>query len=110
MASGKTWNRWLAVAGGAALAAGGTWALRRPERGFSPSRSGPHILRRGNSAEPTTLDPHKSANIWEDWIIGDMFVGLMHQDAKGDPVPQGCESITASADGLTFSLIRSTPP
>ena len=30
MASGKAWNRRLALAGGAALAAGGgTWALRR---------------------------------------------------------------------------------
>src|ERR1700679_3924217 len=100
MASGKTWNRRLALAGGAALAAGGGYLALQQRGGpsFNLSRADPHILMRGNSAEPTTLDPHKSAAIWEDWIIGDMFVGLMHQDAKGDPVPQACESISASDD------------
>ena len=94
------------MAGGAALAAGGaTLALRQQGgRGFNLSHSDPHVLMRGNSAEPTTLDPHKSASIWEDWIIGDMFVGLMHQDIKGDPVPQACESIAESQDGLTFTI------
>ena len=105
MAPGKTWNRRLALAGGAALAAGGGYfALRSGSRGFSFSHRDPYILRRGNSAEPTTLDPHKATAIWEDWIMGDLFVGLMHQDAKGDPVPQACESLSRSADGLTFTI------
>lgn len=105
MASGKAWNRRLALAGGAALAATGYFAFRRPSgSGFNLSKDDPHILRRGNSAEPTSLDPHKAMTVWEDWIMGDLFVGLMHQDAKGDPVPQACESVTASADGLTFTI------
>jgi len=107
MASGKAWNRRLALAGGAALAAG-TGYLALPKRGgghgFNLSHADPHILVRGNSAEPTTLDPHKATTIWEDWIMGDMFVGLMHQNAKADPVPQACESVTVSDDGLTFTI------
>src|SRR4030095_14039950 len=64
----------------------------------------PYILMRGNSAEPTSLDPHKATTIWEDWIMGALFVGLMHQDAKGKPTPQACESLTTPADGLIFTL------
>lgn len=105
MASGKTWNRRLALAGGVALAAGGVFlAQRQGNRRSSLLHNDPHILRRGNSAEPTTLDPHKATTIWEDWIMGDMFVGLMHQNANGDPIPQACESVTTSADGLTFTI------
>jgi oligopeptide transport system substrate-binding protein len=105
MASGKTWNRRLALAGGTALAAGGYLALRRPSgSGVNLSHNDPHILMRGNSAEPTTLDPHKATSVWEDWIMGDLFVGLMHQDIKGDPVPQACEKLVVSDDGLTFTI------
>ena len=103
MAPGKTWTRRLALAGGAALAAGGGYLALRPNS-LSLDRRDPNILRRGNSAEPTSLDPHKATTIWEDWIMGDLFVGLMHQDAKGEPVPQACESLSTSADGLTFTL------
>jgi oligopeptide transport system substrate-binding protein len=101
MAAGKIWNRRLALAGGAALAAGGGYLALRPN---SLSRRDPYVLMRGNSAEPTTLDPHKATTIWEDWIMGDLFVGLMHQNAKGEPIPQACESLATSADGLTFTL------
>lgn len=104
MASGKTWNRRLALAGGAALAAGGGY-LALGRKGNVPfSRASNKILRRGNSAEPTTLDPHKATAIWEDWIIGDMFVGLMHQDPAGNPVPQACLSFTTSDDGLAYTI------
>ena len=106
MAQKKQWSRRLTLAGGAAAAFGlGAYAFRRPGgTGFDWSKGDPRILRRGNDAEPTTLDPHKAANIWEDWIIGDMMVGLMHQDAKGDPIPCACEGYSASADGLTYTI------
>src|SRR5689334_16777166 len=105
MASGKAWNRRLALGGGAALAAGGAGlALWHGSGGRNRSRNDPTILMRGNSAEPTTLDPHKATTVWEDWIMGDLFVGLMHQDIKGDPIPQACESVTTSEDGLTHTI------
>jgi oligopeptide transport system substrate-binding protein len=98
------WSRRAALAGGAALAgAGGYFAFRRPSGdGFNLSRGDPRILHRGNSAEPSTLDPHKASTLWEDWIMGDMFVGLMHQDPAGNPIPAACEKLEESADGLTY--------
>jgi oligopeptide transport system substrate-binding protein len=109
MASGKTWNRRLnrrlVLAGGAALAAGGGYlALDRRSGPAIHHKIAPGTFRRGNSAEPTTLDPHKATTIWEDWIMGDMFVGLMHQDAKGEPIPQACLAFTVSDDGLTYTI------
>jgi oligopeptide transport system substrate-binding protein len=102
----KGWNRRWALGGGLGAALGlGYWAFGRPGgTGFSWSKASPRILQRGNSAEPATLDPHKSANSWEDWIIGDLMVGLMHHDAAGNPIPCACESYSASADGLTFTI------
>ena len=36
--------------------------------------------------------------------MGDMMVGLMHQNAAGTPIPCACESYSASADGLTYTI------
>ena len=41
---------------------------------------------------------------WEDWIVGDMMVGLMHQDPQGRPIPAACEGFTTSEDGLTHTV------
>src|ERR1700722_7597775 len=101
----KSWNRRLALGGGAAALALGYAAFRKPAgNGFNWSRESPRILRGGNSPEPHTLDPLKSSYIWEDWIMGDMMVGLMHNDAAGNPIHAACESYGASADGLTYTI------
>jgi oligopeptide transport system substrate-binding protein len=106
MAPSKGWNRRLTMAGGtAAVVAGGYFAFRRPaDSGFKFSTADARTFHRGNAAEPETLDPHKSSTIWEDNIIGDMMVGLMHQDAAGRPIPCACESYSRSADGLTATF------
>ncbi len=106
MAPGGSWNRRLVTAGGAAAALGAGWfAFRRPPGGGYAFPSGDaRTLRRGNGAEPETLDPHKLAGQWEDFITGDRLVGLMHQDARGRPVPSACESVARSADGLTITF------
>ncbi|MEM9740510.1 MAG: peptide ABC transporter substrate-binding protein, partial [Pseudomonadota bacterium] len=44
------------------------------------------MLRRGISANPDTLDPHKSSAQWENIIIGDMFNGLFVTAADGRPI------------------------
>jgi oligopeptide transport system substrate-binding protein len=100
------WNRRLMLAGGGAAALGfGYFAFRRPAgTGFNLSKASPRVLHRGNAAEPTTLDPPKSTTSWEDWIIGDLMIGLMHHDAAGNPIPCACESYHASADGLTYTI------
>jgi oligopeptide transport system substrate-binding protein len=101
MASGKTWNRRLAVAGGAALAAGGYWALREPA---APRLSLPDskTLRRGNSAEPQTLDPALSTGTQDDRILGDLTVGLVTENAMVKPVAGMATAWTTSLDGMTW--------
>ncbi len=61
-------------------------------------------LRRGISAKVDTLDPHKSSAQWEDFIIGDMFVGLMTDGPDGKPVPGVAERYEVSADALTWTF------
>ncbi|MBV9548192.1 MAG: peptide ABC transporter substrate-binding protein [Alphaproteobacteria bacterium] len=101
------WNRRAAALGAGLAGAGLVWAgLHRP-RGASTinfPRGLPRTLRRGNAAEPATLDPHKLVTQWEDWIVGDMMVGLMHQDAAGRPTPCAATGFTTSADGLTHTI------
>src|SRR5438045_8766325 len=87
MASGKAWNRRLALGGGAAVAAGAAaWALYKPQSSrHQVSRSG--VYRRGNVAEPRTLDPLLSDGVQEFEIIGDLMVGLMAHDPDAHPIP-----------------------
>ena len=63
-------------------------------------------LRRGNLAEPDTLDPAKWFTTYEANILNDLFNGLLQLDAKGEPIPGAAESWTVSDDGLliTFKL------
>lgn len=66
------------------------------------------VLRRGNGAEPDTLDPHQASGTWENNIIGDLFMGLTQDDTLARPIPGCAESWTTSDDGLvwTFKLRR----
>jgi oligopeptide transport system substrate-binding protein len=103
MASGKTWNRRLALAGGAALAAGGaTLALRRPSGAIHHTIPDARVFRRGNIAEPETLDPILSQGVQEFEIIGDLMVGLTTLDAAARPIPGMATHWETSADGLTW--------
>src|SRR5579871_3487568 len=63
-------------------------------------------FRRGNDAEPDSLDPHRANSSWENNVIGDLFLGLTQQDAEGRPIPGAAESWTTTPDGLiwTFKL------
>jgi len=103
MEQGK-WTRRGLMASGAALAiGGGAYALKgKSGPGMNFSHSEPTVLARGNGAEPDTLDPHKASGNWENNIIGDMFIGLMTDGPDGEAVPGTAESLSASADGLTY--------
>ena len=104
MASGKAWNRRLLLSGGAALAAGGvTWTLYRPQR--SRHQTAPAgVFRRGNVAEPHTLDPIMSSGTPEFEIIGDLMTGLMAQNPDGQPIPGIATRWETSANGLTWTF------
>jgi oligopeptide transport system substrate-binding protein len=61
-------------------------------------------LRRGISANPDTLDPHRSSAAWENIIIGDMFVGLFTEGADGKPIKAIAKDYSVSDDGLTWTF------
>ncbi|MGD0190183.1 MAG: peptide ABC transporter substrate-binding protein [Rhizomicrobium sp.] len=103
MADWKAFTRrgLLGAGGVAAVAAGAAYALR----GSGTSRASsadPWTLRRGNQSEPDTLDPHLATAQYEYQIVGDMFVGLMTEDAAGNPVPGAALGYDISPDGLTY--------
>ena len=105
MASGKAWNRRLALAGsGAVLAAGaGALALRGPRnaiRHVSDART----FHRGNAGEPQTLDSSMATGIQDDAIIGDLAVGLLTEDKIARPVPGMAVRWSTSADGLIWTF------
>ena len=64
----------------------------------------PDILRRSNSGEPGTLDPHQGSSTAELIIINDLFTGLLTRDAHGRVVPGAATDYTVSADGLTWTF------
>lgn len=72
----------------------------------SDNVSSDDVLLRGNSGEPSTLDPHLVQNSAEFIIVNDLFVGLFSQAADGSVIPGIAESHTVSEDGLvwTFNL------
>jgi oligopeptide transport system substrate-binding protein len=105
MASGKAWNRRIALAGGAALAAGAaTLALQRTPGGVHHTLPDARTFRRGNAAEPQTLDPLLATGVQDDAIIGDLMTGLMVEDPLARPVPSMAERWTTSADGLSWTF------
>ncbi len=61
-----------------------------------------NILRRGNGAEPQTLDPHRAQGVPASNILRDLFEGLVSEAPDGSLVPGVAESWSISEDGLTY--------
>ncbi len=57
-----------------------------------------------NFGEPRSLDPHKVSSACENNIVGNLFVGLVTDNAKAEPIPGMAERWETSADGLTWSF------
>ncbi len=64
------------------------------------------VLRRGNGAEPETLDPHAATGLPEAMIIYDLYEGLVSRGPDGKYQPALAERWETAADGLsvTFTL------
>src|SRR5215207_5225172 len=62
------------------------------------------VYNRGNSADPESLDPHKTSTVYEAHILRDIFEGLVMQDSKSDLIPGAAESWTLSDDGKTYTF------
>ena len=62
------------------------------------------VYNRGNSADPESLDPHKTSTIYENNIQVDLFEGLLMPDMNAEPIPGAAESWTVSDDGKTYTF------
>lgn len=60
------------------------------------------VLRRGNSAEPQSLDPHKSEGVPESNLQRDLYEGLTIDAADGTIAPGSARSWELSDDGLRY--------
>jgi oligopeptide transport system substrate-binding protein len=58
----------------------------------------------GNPGSPASLDPHKITGVWENRIVGDMFMGLTTEGPDGSIQPGAAESWTVSDDGLAYTF------
>jgi oligopeptide transport system substrate-binding protein len=62
------------------------------------------VYNRGNSADPESLDPHKTSTVYEAHILRDLFQGLVMQDAKAELIPGAAESWTVSDDRKVYTF------
>ncbi|TXM92943.1 peptide ABC transporter substrate-binding protein, partial [Methylobacterium sp. WL103] len=84
---------WLSGAG-AMLLAGTAGARAAPDGTY----------RRGNDADPETLDPHRSSTVAEAHILRDLYDGLLTYDNRGAIIPGAAQSWRVSDDGLTYTF------
>jgi oligopeptide transport system substrate-binding protein len=102
MASGKAWNRRIALLGGAAAATGAYFALSGPDRPSRRKVTDARTFLRGNAAEPQTLDPNLAAGTMDAHILRDLMMGLVTEDPRSHPVPGAATHWRTAADGLTW--------
>jgi oligopeptide transport system substrate-binding protein len=62
------------------------------------------VYNRGNSADPESLDPHKTSTVYEAHILRDLFEGLVMQDKDANLLPGVAESWTVSDDGKVYTF------
>ena len=69
------------------------------------------VLRRGNGAEPETLDPHKSTGVTENVIENDLFEGLVtfSPDGEGRARRRRDPGTSATTARSTPSICATTP-
>lgn len=60
------------------------------------------VYNRGNTAEPETLDTHKTSTVQEAHILRDLLEGLVTYNAKGEAVPGQAEKWEVSDDGKIY--------
>ncbi|MGU3662710.1 peptide ABC transporter substrate-binding protein [Methylobacterium sp. A49B] len=60
------------------------------------------LYRRGNDADPETLDPHRSSTVAEAHILRDLCDGLLTYDNRGAIIPGAARAWSIGEDGLTL--------
>lgn len=71
---------------------------------LSASVSAEMVLRKGNGAEPQSIDPQIAEGVPGSHIMRDLFEGLVAEDKAGKLVPGAAESWEISEDGLTYTF------
>ena len=61
--------------------------------------------RRGNDADPETLDPHRSSTVAEAHILRDLFDGLLTYDNHGAIIPGATMVMSQWLDRMLLSRI-----
>ncbi|MEG9883948.1 MAG: peptide ABC transporter substrate-binding protein [Hyphomicrobiales bacterium] len=62
------------------------------------------VYHRGNAADPETLDPHKTSNVFELNILSDLLEGLVTYDAAGTVSPGVAKAWDISDDGTVYTF------
>ncbi|GLS46069.1 peptide ABC transporter substrate-binding protein [Methylobacterium brachythecii] len=70
----------------------------------TPARAATSLYRRGNDADPETLDPHKTSTVAEAHLLRDLYEGLLTYDNHGRMIPGAAASWTVSEDRLTYTF------
>src|SRR5690606_6051690 len=70
----------------AAVSAAVRVALSAALLAVTAAAAAPVVYHRGNTGDPYTLDPQRSSATWESHVIRDLFIGLVVDDARGEPV------------------------
>jgi oligopeptide transport system substrate-binding protein len=65
---------------------------------------GRSLLRRGNGAEPESLDPHKAQSTTSSGILRDLYEGLVSEAPDGALVPGVAERWDISEDGFVYTF------
>jgi oligopeptide transport system substrate-binding protein len=74
------------------------------QTGQSQSVQSQSVYHRGNSADPETLDLHKTSTNYEAHLLRDLYEGLVIHDAEGKVVPGVAESWTVSPDNKVYTF------
>ncbi|MEO0980680.1 MAG: peptide ABC transporter substrate-binding protein, partial [Pseudomonadota bacterium] len=62
------------------------------------------VYHRGNTADPETLDQHKTSTTYEAHILRDLYEGLVAYDAAGKVIPGVATDWTISDDGTVYTF------
>lgn len=62
------------------------------------------VLRKGNAAEPESLDPHRAEGVNSANILRDLYEGLTAEAPNGEVIAGAAERWTISKDGKTYTF------
>ena len=72
--------------------------------GYASASLAEVVYHRGNTADPETLDSHKTSSVYEAHILRDLYEGLVINDADAKVIPGVAESWSVSDDGTVYTF------